>query len=365
MPARQVPQATLTSIAAPQTVSASESKRIRTLSVNAFQKLSNSFSGTSRSGKSRKRLPSFFGGNTPSLERGIESIPAKAISSDMVSLAPSSIRAPSPPPLVTASRDTPAPPAFAGGGLARAKARPLSLHEIAQAVTGSPSLPPAPPEPAPARFVVHRPVANAYMGQLPSSADKTWRATIPDSIYDQIQRIHSADELLRQEVIFELCQTEESFVNGLKGVVKLFSQPLRTPHGKWIAGVPFNVSRLFDSLNDIVYLHSHLVDALRQNKLAQGALVLRFADTFQPYVSRLEVHQSYLIRFEGVTREIEDLARKPDSEFGEFVRMQQGLPECGAMTLSSFLLKPVQRLMKYPLFFKVNCNCLFRSMSRC
>jgi hypothetical protein len=186
------------------------------------------------------------------------------------------------------------------------------------------------------------------------SSDRTWRATIPDSIYDQIRRIHSADELLRQEVIFELCQTEESFVNGLKGVVRLFSQPLRTPHGKWIAGVPFNVSRLFDSLNDIVYLHSHLVDALRQNKLAQGALVLRFADTFQPYVSRLEVHQAYLVRFEGVTREIEDLARKPDSEFGEFVRMQQGLPECGAMTLSSFLLKPVQRLMKYPLFFKVS-----------
>lgn len=214
-------------------------------------------------------------------------------------------------------------------------------------------MPPPIPDTAPRGFIVHRPVTAATMVQLPLPSDRTWRATIPDLIYDQISRIHSSEELLRQEIIFELCQTEESFVNGLKGVVKLFSQPLRTSHGKWIAGVPFNVSRLFDSLNDIVYLHSHLVEALRQNKLAQGALVLRFASTFMPYVSRLEVHQAYLIRFEGVTREIEDLARKPDSEFGEFVRMQQGLPECGAMTLSSFLLKPVQRLMKYPLFFKV------------
>lgn len=355
-------QATLAPTSASKSI-ASDNRRMRTLSVNAFQKLSSTFSGTSRSGKARKRLPSFFGGggSTPSLERGIESIANRAMSSDTVSLAPSSIRAPSP----TSTQDTrvtqEVPPSSAIVHMGRPRAmtgpsrppRPPSLHDIALAVTGSPSLSPLPPEPKRSRFIVHRPNVAASAVHLPLPTERTWRATIPENIYDQISRIHSADELLRQEVIFELCQTEESFVNGLKGVVKLFSEPLRTSQGKWIAGVPFNVSRLFDSLNDIVYLHSHLVEALRQNKLAQGALVLRFAGTFMPYVSRLEVHQAYLVRFEGVTREIEDLARKPDSEFGEFVRMQQGLPECGQMTLTSFLLKPVQRLMKYPLFFRV------------
>jgi hypothetical protein len=55
-----------------------------------------------------------------------------------------------------------------------------------------------------------------------------------------------------------------------------------------------------------------------------------------------------------VTRLIDDMTADSASDFGEFVRMQSSLPECGSLSLSSFLLKPVQRLMKYPLFFRVS-----------
>ena len=88
---------------------------------------------------------------------------------------------------------------------------------------------------------------------------------------------------------------------------------------------------------------------------SEGApVVLRIASTLIPFVPRLEVHQPYLIRFEAVTKLIETLVADPSSDFGEFIRRQSALPECRGLSLASYLLKPVQRLMKYPLFLRVS-----------
>lgn len=81
-------------------------------------------------------------------------------------------------------------------------------------------------------------------------------------------------------------------------------------------------------------------------------MVLSSAAAFLPFVVRLEIHQPYLVRFEAVTKMIDDMTADPASDFGEFVRMQSALPECKGLSLGSYLLKPVQRLMKYTLFFK-------------
>lgn len=83
---------------------------------------------------------------------------------------------------------------------------------------------------------------------------------------------------------------------------------------------------------------------------------MRISSTMMPFVPRLEIHQPYLIRFEAVTKLIETLAAEPSSDFGEFVRRQSALPECRGLSFSSHMLKPVQRLMKYPLFLRVSAR---------
>lgn len=101
-------------------------------------------------------------------------------------------------------------------------------------------------------------------------------------------------------------------------------------------------------------LHSQISAALQAVRLiSPSPIVLQVAGVFLPFVSRLEIHQPYLIRFDAVNRMIEEMSSDPASDFGEFVRMQSSLPECRGMSLGSYLLKPIQRLMKYPLFFKV------------
>ena len=184
---------------------------------------------------------------------------------------------------------------------------------------------------------------------------RSLHSTLREADYSDLAEQHGSLEMKRQSIIYELCETEEAFVDSIKSIIKMFMQPLRTPLGQWISGIPSPISRLFDWLDDIVHLHGQICSALRCAQTGQRPVVWRVADAILPFVGRLEVHQPYLARFEDVTTIINQLTNDTNSDFGEFVRMQQSLPECGSLPLTSFLLKPVQRLMKYPLFFKVRC----------
>ncbi|KAH9814780.1 hypothetical protein DFH28DRAFT_1108127 [Melampsora americana] len=116
----------------------------------------------------------------------------------------------------------------------------------------------------------------------------------------------------------------------------------------WIDGVPTIVAKLLDWLEDIVNLHAEIAAMAERYRLRQthaDGLVLRIADAFLKFVPSLRGSSS----LSNMTCDLE-------SDFGEFVRMQTSLPECGHMNLPSFLLKPVQRLMKYPLFYKQLCD---------
>ena len=47
------------------------------------------------------------------------------------------------------------------------------------------------------------------------------------------------------------------------------------------------------------------------------------------------------------------MSEDPDSDFGEFVRIQASSSECNGWDLPALLRKPVERLSKYPAQFKV------------
>lgn len=186
----------------------------------------------------------------------------------------------------------------------------------------------------------------------------TWRATVADPVYQSLLDQFGHMEMHRQEVIWELCQTEKQFVQTLCSIHTIFALPLKKGDGSWIQGVPASVARLFDWLEDIARLHSKLATAMHRLQAdaingSDSPIVVRFSEMIAKYIPRLERHLPYLLHFETSTAMIEDMMTAPQNEFGQFIRMQLMAPECGKLPFSSFLLKPVQRLMKYPLFFKV------------
>ncbi|KAK0554100.1 hypothetical protein OC861_002233 [Tilletia horrida] len=183
-------------------------------------------------------------------------------------------------------------------------------------------------------------------------AQNSWRSKVSTAVFEDLLHRWGPQEMHRQEVLWELCETERSFVQAICSVQKIFALPLRTPEGRWIRGVPTAVARLFDWLEDIFQLHCRIHATLQRARQQQTPILVQIAEELLRCVPKLEVHQPYLVRFEAVTQAIEEMLRSDSSVFGQFIKMQMQIPECNSMSFSSFLLKPVQRLMKYPLFFK-------------
>ncbi|KAG8851759.1 hypothetical protein FRB96_009124 [Tulasnella sp. 330] len=185
-----------------------------------------------------------------------------------------------------------------------------------------------------------------------SGSSKTWRSTLPPDAHKSLSEKYGALEMRRQEVIWELCNTEQDFVQSLRMTIRVFVQPLRLDGQQWVQGIPKDVTKLFEWLGGITELHSRISSALLDVRSAQYPVVLQMAEYFRGFVPHLDIHQPYLVSLEGVSQTIEEALRDSQSDLGEFLRIQSTSAECGSMSLTSFLLKPVQRLMKYPLFLK-------------
>ncbi|KAA1099391.1 hypothetical protein PGT21_005950 [Puccinia graminis f. sp. tritici] len=190
-----------------------------------------------------------------------------------------------------------------------------------------------------------------------------WRTTLSDREYRHIFETWGPTEIHRQQLIWELCQTETAFLDSIAVVLDLFISPLREEgqYGTWVVGVPEPVQKLFGDLDQIANFHSEIVMGMSYNrmcekKLNKAPVVMKFADMMAGFVPRLRIYERYLVCFERVSQLIDRLALDPADHFGSFVRMQSHAAGFGAMTLTSYLLKPIQRLMKYPLFFRQLCE---------
>jgi hypothetical protein len=65
-----------------------------------------------------------------------------------------------------------------------------------------------------------------------SSADpavpKTWRGNLSSSAYQSLLEKHGITEMKRQDIIFELCETEAAFVKSMKFVISNFLAPIKS-----------------------------------------------------------------------------------------------------------------------------------------
>jgi hypothetical protein len=200
------------------------------------------------------------------------------------------------------------------------------------------------------------------LGHLPlrlvePPSSMSWRSRIGKLEFERLSLEFEPREMRRQEVIEEFYVTESNFITSITGILRTFSEPLRFTDNAFHGDVPMEVARLFHDLDEILAVHVKMFQALDTIiKAHPTALVVSMAGSISPLISELSVYQSYLIRYESVIKLWDGLRiaeNKGDlAWFVETMERQEALAECMGMTLASFLLKPVQRLMKYPLFFK-------------
>lgn len=185
-------------------------------------------------------------------------------------------------------------------------------------------------------------------------ARQSWRSSLPSSVYRTLLDRYGETEIRRQEILWELYETEQTFADRLHSIVRLFVQPLRAQNRKsWIVGVPDDVARLFDWLEDIVNLHLEILAALQRARKGHYSMIDRVANSLKVLVPKLEVYQPYLARLEETTASIQRLIDDGENDFGEFVSIQEASTECDGGSLEQLLIEPVNRLGQYPDYFRV------------
>ncbi|XP_061463514.1 intersectin-2 isoform X3 [Rhineura floridana] len=156
-------------------------------------------------------------------------------------------------------------------------------------------------------------------------------------------------ERKRQGYIHELIQTEEKYMEDLQLVLEVFQKQMAE------AGClsESEMGLIFGNWKELIISNTKLLKALRLRKKSGGEKmpVQMIGDILAPELSQMQAYIQFCsCQLNGAAL----LQQKTDEEpeFKEFLKKLASDPRCKGMPLSSFLLKPMQRITRYPLLIK-------------
>jgi len=180
-----------------------------------------------------------------------------------------------------------------------------------------------------------------------------WSDTVNSDLVANI----SATELNRQEVIFEIIRTEEEYVRDLRLIEQKFIQPIKEDEQTYRnKQLPENLNKVFNSISYFLFIHEVISTCLKERQEQQEPLVRNISDILSAYAWVFRAYAPYLIHYEAALKELNDSIRKKD-KLGRRVKKLGG---CRNLPLTTYLLKPFQRLLQYPLLIQNLLKCTNR-----
>uniref|UniRef100_A0AAY4C6I5 Intersectin-1 n=1 Tax=Denticeps clupeoides TaxID=299321 RepID=A0AAY4C6I5_9TELE len=193
---------------------------------------------------------------------------------------------------------------------------------------------------------------NGSVGLFPSNYVKMTTDTDPSQQW--CADLHLLDMLTpmerkRQGYIHELIVTEENYVTDLQLVTETFQKPLL--ESELLSEK--EVAMIFVNWKELIMCNIKLLKALRVRKKMSGERmpVKMIGDILTAQLPHMQPYIRFCsCQLNGATL----IQQKTDEapEFKEFVKRLAMDPRCKGMPLSSFLLKPMQRVTRYPLIIK-------------
>ncbi|CAN9506941.1 unnamed protein product [Ophioblennius macclurei] len=159
----------------------------------------------------------------------------------------------------------------------------------------------------------------------------------------------SSQEKKRQGYIHELIQTEERYVDDLQIVLDVFHRPM-SQSGRL---TETEMSMIFVNWNELLACNSKLVKALGDRKKVEGlnVPVQMIGDILAAELSHMQPYIRFCsCQIKGAALLQTRTDNEPD--FKDFLKKIATDYRCKGMPLSSFLLKPMQRITRYPLHIK-------------
>jgi len=168
-----------------------------------------------------------------------------------------------------------------------------------------------------------------------------WSQSVDPRILESI----SPHEKKRQEAIFELIGTEQSYVNDLQLMIELFFQPLAS----FLS--PGEITDLFQNIEEILVTNSLLFSDLENAQQSQNFYIERIGRIFLQHVQSLETYTAYCGNLSAGINFLQT-KRQSDKKLAEYLKEAQRNPKSRSLDLSSFILLPMQRITRYTLILK-------------
>ena len=152
----------------------------------------------------------------------------------------------------------------------------------------------------------------------------------------------------RRRCLEEVCGTEKTYVQDLNYIVEEWLKPLRAseiiPRGQ--------LPDIFSNIELILSVNSELNDKLNKCLTSfpegtPGEKITGFGEIFESQSRLLVCYHQYCSNHSNALAAVAQ-ARKQSSKFEAFVQEKEGT----GLSLGSYLIKPVQRICKYPLLFR-------------
>eukprot|EP01103_Thecamoeba_quadrilineata_P015392 TRINITY_DN4850_c0_g1_i1.p1 TRINITY_DN4850_c0_g1~~TRINITY_DN4850_c0_g1_i1.p1 ORF type:complete len:790 (+),score=169.57 TRINITY_DN4850_c0_g1_i1:57-2426(+) len=161
------------------------------------------------------------------------------------------------------------------------------------------------------------------------------------------------DKLLyrRNEAINELLETEYSYVDDLTCVVEVYLNGMKESN----LVQKQHISAIFSNIEMILNINKEFASEFKKASLLPPPQQ-NFGEIFLKLAFFLRMYTQYTVNQERSLQTIRELKTQP--EFSRFLEECQRNPQCRGSTLTAFLIKPVQRICKYPLLLREIQNYL-------
>jgi len=181
-------------------------------------------------------------------------------------------------------------------------------------------------------------------GNIKWRVDRSHRAKWNDDVDPELVKTLSKEEKGRQEVIFEILKTEKDYIRDLEIIIDVFLRPLRES----AILSPKDITVMFSNVEQLLIINQNFLEQLEKRRekspvlLEIGDLLLVTADVLGKYTMYCSNHPFAVLLYQSIQS-------KP---FKKFVEECSRLPECSKLDIPGYLIKPVQRICRYPLLIR-------------
>ncbi|KAK9766343.1 hypothetical protein K7432_004643 [Basidiobolus ranarum] len=154
----------------------------------------------------------------------------------------------------------------------------------------------------------------------------------------------NSEERKRQESIFELISTEQTYLRDLQLVMDVFYEPMQSMISEK------ELVSIFGNIEELLHCNTEFLNQLEERQNDNHFMIDYIGDIFLEHSNEFRQYLAYCGNQMNAYKLLQK--KREDQTICQFLKDCMRSPECRNLDLSSFLLEPMQRITRYPLLLR-------------